>query len=32
MALPPGSDGKDASAVLTQLGAKDVSVVKEDME
>ena len=32
VALPPGSDGKDASAVLSQLGAKDVSVVKEDME
>ena len=30
LALPPGSDGKDASAVLSQLGAKDVSVVKED--
>jgi len=31
VALPPGSDGKNASAVLSQLGAKDVSVVTEDM-
>ena len=31
VALPAGSDGKNASAVLSQLGAKDVSVVTEDM-
>ena len=31
VALPPGSDGKDATSVLSQLGAKDVSVVKEDV-
>jgi hypothetical protein len=29
VALPPGSDGKDASALLGQLGAKDVSTVQE---
>jgi hypothetical protein len=32
VALPPGSDGKDAAALVSQLGAKEVSTVKESME
>jgi hypothetical protein len=32
VALPPGSDGKNVSDVLGQLGAKDVSVVVEATE
>ncbi len=32
VALPPGSDGKDASALLSQLGAKEISTVREAME
>jgi len=32
MALPPGSDGKDARALLSQLGAKEVTSVQEDMK
>ena len=32
VALPPGSDGKDASALLQQLGAKEISTVQESME
>src|SRR5215470_8239772 len=31
MALPSGSDGKDAKALLSQLGAKEVSTVEEDL-
>ena len=31
VALPPGSDGKDASALLSQLGANQVSTVTEDI-
>ena len=29
VALPPGSDGKDATGLLTQLGAKEISKVQE---
>lgn len=29
VALPPGSDGKDASGLLGQLGAKEISTVQE---
>ena len=29
VALPPGSDGKDASALLGQLGAREVNTVQE---
>lgn len=29
VALPPGSDGKDASGLLSQLGAKEISTVQE---
>jgi Protein of unknown function (DUF3341) len=32
MALPPGSDPKEATALVSQLGAKDVSVVQESTE
>ena len=32
VALPPGADGKDASALLQQLGAKEISTVQESME
>jgi len=32
VALPPGSDGRDASALLTQLGAREVNTVQESME
>lgn len=32
VALPPGSDGKDATALLQQLGAKEISTVQESME
>jgi hypothetical protein len=32
MALPPGGDPKEATALLSQLGAKDVSVVEESTE
>jgi len=32
VALPPGSDGKGASALLAQLGAKDVRTVQEAVE
>jgi Protein of unknown function (DUF3341) len=31
VALPPGSDGKDASALLGQLGAKEIQTVKEEV-
>jgi hypothetical protein len=31
VALPPGSDGKDASALLGQLGATELNTVKEEM-
>ena len=31
VALPPGGDGKDASALLSQLGGREVSTVQEDM-
>ncbi len=31
VALPAGSDGKDASALLSQLGASEVSTVQEAM-
>ena len=30
--MPKGSDGKDASALLSQLGAREVSTVKESVE
>jgi len=30
--LPPGSDGKAASALLSQLGAKEISTVQESVE
>jgi hypothetical protein len=29
--LPPGADEKDASALVTQLGGRDVSTVREDL-
>jgi len=29
VALPPGSDGKDATGLLTQLGAKEITTVQE---
>ena len=32
MALPAGSDGKDARALLSQLGAKEVTSVQEDVK
>ena len=31
VALPPGGDGKDATALLSQLGAREVSTVQEDV-
>ena len=31
VALPPGGDGKDASALLSQLGGREISTVQEDM-
>jgi len=31
VALDPGADGKDASALLSQLGAKEISTVQEDL-
>jgi hypothetical protein len=31
VALPPGSDGKNASTLLGQLGATDISTVQEEM-
>jgi hypothetical protein len=32
MALPEGSDGKEATTLLGQLGAKDISLVQESTE
>ena len=31
VALPAGGDGKDASALISQLGGRDISTVQEDM-
>jgi len=31
VALDPGADSKDASALLSQLGAKEISTVQEDL-